>query len=327
MIFRLIKQLRTLAVLTFIFLPLVSFASDDAEVELNPRNPKPYTPVKATLVSYLFNVNTAMITWTVNGKVLLKGVGEKKLTIQTGGLGDRIPVHVSATTADAATTEIDFVITPESVDILYETPESYTPLFYEGRTLPGEGSIVKFVAMPSISENNAFIAPSALSFSWYVNNEYMDQYSGIGRQAALIPLDTLSTFTTIKVVVFGPHNTTAEKSIDIYPHDVLPLLYKYDEILGVDHTKVLGKRFESTKDFTLALEPFFLSSRGNQSGNDSYTWSLDGLPVTPLGGKLLSLRPKENSYGSRRLSIEMESSKRRLQKTSTEIGLIFDTRK
>ncbi len=314
-------------ILPLLFIPTFSFAGTEIAVTLNPKNPTPNTPVTATVVSYLFNVNTALITWSASGRDILKGVGEKKLTLKTGAAGEQIPLHVTVMTANNERYEADILITPESVDILYETPEGYTPLFYEGRSLPGEGAMVNFVAMPNISEGGQIIPASSLSYSWYVSGEFVDNLSGIGRQSALIELDFLRSFTTVKVLVHGPYGTTAEKSIDVYPHEVLPLLYTYDSILGVNYTSVITRRFETTKDFTLSLEPFFLSSRGDLKNTTTYSWLLDGLPITPLGGTLLAMQPKEDSYGSRKLSITVANSKRRLQKTLTDVELIFDTRK
>lgn len=327
MIKRYLHILSTIIITLFFCLPTISFASNEASVTLNPKNPTPFTSVTATLVSYLFNVNTAFITWSLNGKVILKGVGEKKVTIQTGEAGSQTPVHVSAVTANDETFEVDIVVTPESVDIIYETPESYVPLFYEGLSLPSEGASVKFVAMPNISEGGNNIPASSLSYSWYVSGEFIDEASGIGRQSAMIDLDFLRSFTTIKVVVNGPHGTVAEKSIDIYPHDVMPLVYTHDDILGTNFTSLITRRFETTKDFTLSLEPFFLSSKNSFQDTTLYNWTLDGLPITPLGGTLLSMHPKENSYGSRKLSISVSNSKRRLQKAVVDLNLIFDTRK
>lgn len=307
--------------------PSISFADNEALITLSPKTPSPYSPITATLVSYSFDVNTAMITWSRNGKNLLKGIGQKKLTIQTGGVGTQITLHVNIVTADNAVTEMDITLSPESVDILYETPESYIPLFYEGKSLPGEGAIVKFVAMPNISEGRVIIPSSSLSYSWYVNDEFMSDASGYGRSSGLFNLDFFSAFTRIKVVVRSPKGSTAEKFIDIYPHDVMPLLYLYDDVLGTNHNKLLTRRFETTKDFTLSLEPFYLSSNNSLRDTVNYSWALDGLPVTPLGGTLLSMRPKENSYGSRNLSISVSNSKRRLQRAETKLNLIFDTRK
>lgn len=323
----LLKKIFSCCLFFIVCTPTLTFATDEASIELVPRNPKPFTPVKATLVSYIFNVNTALITWKVDGKEVLKGIGEKKLTIQTSSVGTKVPVHVTAVTADNVAVELDLVITPESVDILYEVPESYTPLFYEGKALPGEGALVKFVAMPNISENNRHLPPSSLSYSWYINNELVESASGIGKQSAFLGLDILSSFTTIKVVVFGPRGTSAEHSIDVYPHDVMPLLYTYDEILGANFSSLIGKRFESTKDFILTLEPLYLSTKGTFGSDATYSWSLNGLPVTPLGGRILALKPEEDTYGSKSLSVEISHKKRKLQKNFTELSLIFDTRK
>lgn len=321
------KSIKILLVILFVLSPAELFAEEDMTIDILPKNPTPFTPVKATLTSYLFNVNTSYITWTVNGKIVLKGLGEKKLTIQTSSAGEKIPVHVTAISASNVINEADLVISPQSVDIIYETPESYTPLFYEGRSLPSEGAYVKFVAMPNISENNMKISPSSLSYSWYVNDELLDDASGINKQAAYIPLDILSNYTTIKVVVFGPFGTKAENSIEIYPHNVLPLLYPYDDIFGTIRTNLLGRRVEKTSDFTVTLEPLFLSSKGLLGDTAFYTWTLDGLPSTPLGGKTLTFHPKENSFGSRNLSIEIGNTKRKLQKTVVTTSLVFDTRK
>lgn len=316
----------TLITLSFVN-PLHSFAKGEAALTLFPKNPTPYTPVTITLVSYLFNVNTATIIWSVNGTEYKRGLGEKSITLKTGEAGSEIDVHVKAETAVGDRYELDLAVIPESVDIMYETPESYTPLFYEGLPLPGEGALVKFVAMPNITENGEKVPASSLAYSWYVSGEFVDKLSGVGKQSALIELDFLRSFTTVKVVVRGPYGTSAEKSIDVYPNEVLPLFYTYDDILGINRTSLISRRFETTKDFTLSLEPFFLSSKNQMKETASYDWLLDGLPVTPLGGTLLSMKPKENSYGSKKLSVTVANKKRRLQKTTTELGIIFDTRK
>lgn len=321
------KKLLPLLFALFFFIPTITFAADEASVTLDPKSPTPYTDVTATLVSYLFNTNTAMITWSINGKVVLKGIGERRLKVRTGAVGTRIPVHIVAETADATKVELDISVTPASVDILYETPESYTPLFYEGHSLPGEGATVKFVAMPNINEGGVNLPASSLSYSWYVNGDFNDSASGIGKQAAYLSLDYLSPFTTIKVAAYGPRGTVAEKVIDVYPHSVMPLLYTYDDVLGADYTSLIGRRLEKTKDFTLLLEPFYLSSKNGLQDFASYNWYLDGLPVTPLGGTLLSLRPNSNSYGSKKLSITAENSKRSFQKGEVSLNVIFDTRK
>lgn len=305
---------------------IAAFAAYDGFIVIDPLNPEPNSSVTLTLRSYSLDVDNAMVTWVSGGKELLKGYGEKKITVRTRGAGENIVVSAKAET-DAG----DFFITsvtlvPQSVAIVYETPESYVPTFYEGRSLPGEGSIVKFVAMGNISENGRVVPPSSLSYSWFVNGELREQSSGRGRQSALIPLDILSDSTEIKVVARSSSGITAEKKIEVFPHQVLPLFYTYSDIFGTDFTKLVSRRFEATKPFTLAFEPFYFSKNGMYEHTAAVVWTLDGLPVTPYRAKKLLFEPKKNSYGSKTLKISLQQERRYLQDTETSLNLIFDTR-
>lgn len=306
--------------------PIFVFAEDDVTVTLNPKNPEPNSSVTVTLASYVFDVNTSLITWSNNGKVILKGVGEKRVTVQTRGTGSQIPIHATLVTANNVVTNLDIIITPSSVAIIYETPEGYVPPFYEGRSLPGEGAFVRFSAMPNISENGEMVPSPSLAYSWYVNDTFMDEHSGVGRSSAIFNLDFFEPFTRVKVVVRSPRGVFAEKYIDVYPHEVTPLLYSFDEILGINYSQAYTKRIQSVKDFTIALEPYFLSTNDELASNSSFIWTLDGLPSSPLGGRILALKPKENSYGLKNLSISVSNSKRRLQKASLSTSIVFDTR-
>lgn len=323
------KSFLTFFLQLFLFLEITSFAfaEGDATIILNPKNPTPNSQVTATVQSYSFDVDTAMITWSSGSTIILKGYGEKKVTVQTGSVGYQIPLHANIRTADGSVTDININLTPNSVDILYEATESYTPLFYEGKALPGEGAAVTFSALPNIGENGIIIPEKSLAYSWYLNDVFMENNSGMGKSKATFNLDFFEKFTRVKVVARSIKGTYAEKYIDIYPHEIMPLLYLHDEILGSDFTKVINRRFETTKDFTLSLEPFFFSTKNGLENYAKYSWYLDGLSITPLGGRLLSMKPKENSYGSRNLSISVSNSKRRLQKATTDLNLIFDTRK
>ena len=318
----------TIIILTIVFLsPLHVYARLNGSVVLEPKNPAPNSTVTLTLVSYDFNVDQSTITWSAGGKELAKGVGRKKIILKTGNVGDLIPIRVSASTLDGGSIVLDVPIIPESVNILYEAEESHVPLFYEGLSLPSEGAVVKFVASPNMSDGGEVLPASSLSYSWYEDDDFIDSSSGIGRQVAYIPLNVFKNSTDIKVVVHSPRGIVAEKVITISPHSVMPILYSYNEILGPNYSSFITKRFESTKDFVVSLEPFYLTTKSDDGAGALYTWLLDGLPVTPLGGRVLALKPKADSYGSKKLSITVKNSKRRLQSGSVYSEIIFDTRK
>ncbi len=300
-------------------------ADESASIRLDPPNPEPRSVVTLTLESYSFNVNTAMITWKIGEKTVLEGEGEKKLTVKTGDVGDSTQVKAVAKTVDGSSIEQNITLTPSSVTLLYEAPKSYVPLLYEGRSLPGNGALVRITALPSMSDGGKVVAPSALSYSWYVGGKVLARSSGVNKQSLTINMDYLSNKTEVRVLVHSPYGNTSEKSITIYPHAIMPLLYTYDTILGPDFHMAIEKRFEAVKEFTLALEPFYVSDDVRKPA--TFVWYLDGYPTTPLGGRLLTMHPKEDSYGSRMLTINAFGSDKMLQKGQTQVELIFDTRK
>lgn len=302
-----------------------SLAQVAATIKLNPKNPEPKSTVTLTFNSFSFDANTAMITWIVNGKKVLEGQGATTLTLKTGNVGESASVVVNVSTATGYKVSQSIEISPSSVVLLYESPKSYVPLLYEGRSLPADGALIQMTAFPSIGDNGSLVDPSKLSYTWYINDTLFKEASGSGKQSALIRLDYLQNKNTVKVVVRSPYGNSAERTVPVYTHSVMPVLYMYDSVLGVDFTRAIEKRFETVRDFTLSLEPFYVSDEDKKRA--SYTWYLDGLPSTPLGGRLLALQPKENSYGTKLLSIDVYGTDKRIQKANIKTELIFDTRK
>ncbi len=321
-----IKKYIISLVLSLSFFPAFLYAEVQATVALTPENPAPKSTVSLRLESYSFDANTAIVTWTINGKVVLKGMGERVLVVKTGSVGESTDVSVLAETADGSSIEQTITITPSSVLLLYESPRSYVPLMYEGRSLPSDGALVQVSAFPQISDNGKVVPPSSLSFIWSVNDTIFKGASGLGKQSALIRLDFLSSKNEVKVVVRSPLGNRGEKTITIYSHPIMPMLYQYDQILGPITTQLVEKRFEAVADFTLMLEPFYVS-RQDKGKDPTYTWFLNGLPTTPLGGRILAMHPKENSYGTKMLSIVVNGPDKRIQKANTKVELLFDTRK
>lgn len=317
---------RTAFTLSLFLLAMQAYAQDEATITVYPTNPEPNQEVILTLVSYTFDVNLATITWKSKGSVLLSGIGAKQLKITSGNIGTENTITYLAESAQGNVVTGSITVSPQFVDLVYESPESHVPPFYEGRSLPGEGTRIKAIAFPSISDNGVRVPVSNLSFSWYINGEFYLTTSGTAGSSASIPLDYLTTGTDIKVIVRSPLGNTAEKTITVYPINPTPLLYAYNDILGADYSRAYTGRIELVKDVTLLLEPYYLSTKGSLEKTATYSWFIDGLPVSPQEKDMLTLRPKPDTYGARMLSIVVENTKRILQKAELNAEIIFDTR-
>ncbi len=308
-------------------LPLMVHADTGVTVSLDPLYPAPYETVEVTLSGYSFDLNVANIVWSSQGKVLLAGLGKKTISVSLGGVGTSVPLSYTVTAAGGASTSGETVLSPQSVDLLYESKESHTPPFYEGKALPGEGSTVRVAAFPSLSDGRGAVAPGNLSYAWYVNEEYKEKLSGVGKSSASVALDYLQESTDVRVLVRTPGGASAEKEITIYPHDVLPLFYPYDDVLGVDLTRPFTRRIELAQEGTFSFEPYYFSRKGNLAASASYLWYVDGLPVQTQEERTLAIRPDKNASGRRTVTVIIDNAKRILQKTESSVQVVFDTRK
>jgi hypothetical protein len=88
--------------------------------------------------------------------------------------------------------------------------------------------------------------------------------------------------------------------------------------------KPFGQRIEATEVFSVALEPYFLTTKGR--GAPKYTWLLDGIDVTPSTQNVLGLIPKPNAFGIQNLLIRVEGSNKNLEQKSVSTEILFDSR-
>lgn len=310
----------------FFLLAITAHAQLKGDLVLTPVNPGPYEEVKVTLTSYDFDVDNSTVTWSLNGKTVSSGPGLKEITVMTGAVGAATTVSAKAAAPSGQTFTATMSIAPASVDLTWETFESYVPPFYEGRSLPGEGATVRVSATPHISSGGKVLAPNDVSFAWYKNEEFLGSLSGRGRQTADITLEYLTDITSVKVIARTPDGATATRSIDIMPTQPVGIFYLYDPVLGPDYAHPIMRRFETTKEFTLKFVPYFFSLNGAAGRDVTFSWSLDGLPITTENDTTVTLRPKENSYGSRTLTVALEHGSRILQTLEENLNIVFDTR-
>lgn len=308
-------------------LPFSLFAATDLTMLVSPEIPAPHSQVTLTLQSYIIDVNTSSVVWTVNGKTVLSGEGEKSLKITTEAVGTLVSVKARVTTPSGDIFETSITLSPQSIDLLWEAVEGYTPPFYQGKALLAEGSSVRITALPNIHEGGRILSPESLSYAWYVNDQFVENASGMKKQSLTTPLDVLQENLRIKVRVTTKNGTLTEKQITIRPRTVLPVLYPHDPTLGTDLSHAFSGRIETVRDLVLSLEPFYLSRKNGLESSSEYSWLLNGLPVTPEEKTILALRPKENSYGVQKLFITMENTRRKLQKADISAEIIFDTRR
>jgi hypothetical protein len=319
----------TLFIFSFIFFltTLQQTAAElRGEIVVFPEYPQAYEPVTVTLKSYSFDVDLALISWKIDGRAFSSGYGLKSIKIAAKGTGDITQIEASVLLPNNDSLVVVYNLSPQTVDLVWEAVESYVPPFYEGKALPGEGSLIRIIALPSFVEGGRLVNPNLVAYAWKMNDDNLASFSGTGKQTLTTRLDYLTEENVIEVTARTAGGSIARSRITIIPSPILPIFYKYDEVLGINRAQAITKRLEMTKEVSLSVEPYYISKISGANSGDTYSWSLDGLPIqTTLPNKIV-LRPKENSYGIKKLIVSIENTKRRLQQTSTALELVFDSR-
>ena len=305
----------------------ITYAQLSADLVIPTNNINPYDTIKVSVQSYSFDVDNALLTWKVNGATIRSSVGEKTLSVTLGGPGSRTTVEVNARDNSGEEIKLSRVFSPQSVALMWESPESYTPPFYKGKALPGEGSAIRVTALPEIFENGKRVPATNLAYAWYVHGEFVQSASGRGKSTLTTNLDYLRNEHIVKVIIRSETGLQSENSITIRPHAVMPLFYTYDILRGPNTSYGFIRRFETTKEVTLFVAPYYLSTKGDARGANRLSWTLNGLPVSPASEHTITLRPQEDSYGAQTQLVSIDQLKRKLQETEARVEIVFDSRK
>ena len=121
----------------------------DIALSLAPIYPSLNQNVNVTINSYTTDLNKAFISWLVNGKESISGVGKKSFSFNTENM-TQITVEAHIETPDGQSVVKTVSINPAEIDMLWEAPDSYAPPFYKGKKFVSQEGTFKVVAMPNI---------------------------------------------------------------------------------------------------------------------------------------------------------------------------------
>lgn len=298
----------------------------EAVVSVEPENPGPFEKVTITLKSFDFDVDIATISWYANVRELTTGVGKKSITVETGALGTELKIGIYAKTSDNRIYRETVTIRPEKVLLLSETYDGYTPLFYEGAPLQGEGGRVKVVAYPSYRKNGKKVDPATLSYAWFIDDRKNDRLSGYGKQSAVVRHDELNDRTKVKVIVSDTDGSFAgTETITLFPNEIRPLFYKVDPLFGLQLNEAYTRFVEIRGTSKLAFVPYnYAYERGAVS---TFAWLLNGLPVEAEGDMRIALIPKENTQGVSTLQVIYTHKNKVLQDGTANIEVSYNTKR
>src|ERR1035437_8597866 len=184
-----------------IVLPFKANAVSQSSILVNvaPENPTPNENVSITLSSYASNLDSVLISWSVDGKTVLSGIGKKSFSLNAPAAGGETNVVASISLPDGAI-DTRIIIRPAVMILLWQANDSYVPPFYRGKALPTPDSEIKVVAMPEIKSGSSLVDPTNMTYAWKQDYNNMQDASGYGKNSFSYVNDYLESSSNISVV-------------------------------------------------------------------------------------------------------------------------------
>jgi len=255
------------------FQSLNQIASRSLVVNMSPEYPRAFEQVKISIQSSSLSLETALITWKIDGRTVLRGTGEQEITFTVGDYGKITFAQVIIETESDVVVR-DIPVNPSYVDLVWEA-DTYTPPFYKGKALQTSEGAVRVVALPHFIRNGRLLTDKELFFQWFHKDGIV--LSGVGKSVYQYHNYFTYKDDTIKIQISLPGGLVQTKNEIIIPtRDPKILLYEEDPLFGTQYQKaILEKDFLNKKETTYKVAPFFFSIQSPDDANLNYEWSLN----------------------------------------------------
>lgn len=284
---------------------------DPVQYLVAPQTPGPNQKVTIQAQGIGAFLGDADITWYVDGKAALEGIGASIFSFTTGVLGSQSHIQVKIVSHTQGTLTHDFVFLPSSVNLVWEADTSVPP-FYRGKALYSAGSTLRIVAFPTVILNGARVQNSALSFQWSYNDEAVPSQSGLGRASFLWSGSELQPNEGVSVDIYYGASKVAHGEMSIPATEPQLLLYDKDPLRGIiyDAALPLGGIALAAKEFTIQAVPYFFSNASIKGGGLIYSWTLNDNDITgPDSDKgMLTLRQTGSGEGRANLGVSLQNT-------------------
>lgn len=281
-------------------------------IKVSPEIPGPNEDVTITVTSFSTDIKRALVSWFVDGEVVLSGYGEESVSIKSPVAGSQKSVSLKIVTETGVEIEKNIVIAPQDVDLLWEAIDSYAPPFYKGRSLPSREALVKVSAIPSIRNSaGAKISNSDLVYNWSQNYSNKPNFSGYGKSYFVYKNAYLDDQDFVSLTVSSRDGRqTAKKDLRLSLGSPKIIFYTKDPSTSIVSSVSVDSLYTLTDDSkTIVAIPYFFSTQ-NKGADLSYVWKINNqTQVSPTTKNELTIRKPEGISGESFVSLGISNDK------------------
>lgn len=218
-----------------------------------------------------------------------------------------------------------------NINLTSQTLNSYTPLFYEGKPLPGEGADIKVLANVDVNIPGGSFDSSKLFYSWTLNDYVSHTYTKTGGNIMIFSLDPLVTENVVDLKVYSDNRLTTllgEKQLKLRPRPTKTILYKDFQNPIITYANAMNKKYESYKvspndSFNIIAEPFYFTAKSAKDSSLGYTWVLNNIPGNMDNSNIFYYTAPSKNVANFGIGIKVSNSTKILQASNENINLIL----
>lgn len=300
---------------------------DSVNVDMIPISPRAYQSVSVTLTSYLGDLDSATITWQINGKTEVSGKGIKKFSFSVGSISQTTSLDIIIVFQNGSSERKSLKIKPTDVDLIWQS-ESYVSPFYKGKALFSHQNKITFIALPHMTnQSGAEINPKNLIYKWSNAETVVDTASGYGKNVYSFNAPLISRNLNVTVEVTSPDSTTRGFArIEVPPVEPEVIIYRKDPLYGIEFQKALTGNINmgSLKEITVIGTPFYFGVLNNFSSDLKYEWQINGAKTgNGVQTNTQIFRQKGGVSGVANISLSVENTERILQFARNKFSIEF----
>jgi hypothetical protein len=296
---------------------------------VTPLFPKPNERVNIRIWSGFFDTDTALFSWSIDGKVALQGRGENELDFVMKDLGQITTITLFIEPDGGVGFSKTYQFASADVPLVFDA-QTYTPPFYKGRALLAEKASYKVVATPRVPDGRGGTIPKdELIYSWKRNGNFAGLKSGLGKYVFSVNGDDLEYEEKIEIEIKNKAGTSyARNTLILYPKRPVLYFYEVHPLFGALYSKELSnlKNYVLTnKEINITAEPFFFPiESGKIIPNTFFTWKSNGIAVTSgIGQNTVTFR-NEGKNGTALIETKAQSPTSIFHDTFARLSLRFN---
>lgn len=322
----LLSLIATFAILGIVSTPKISVAaSTGININMVPENPEPYENTTINLSSYVENLDSVNIAWSVDGKNIASGVGKKSLSTNAPGAGGSTNV-VATIYLTSGGVQTSITIKPSIMTLLWQANDSYVPPFYKGKALVAPDTEVKIVAIPEIRSGSLLMNPNNMTYAWERNYTNNVDGSGYGKNYFVYNSDYLEDSDNVRVKATTLDQTRSTTAyIDVGMTEPKILFYKKDPIFGTITERAFSDTHTINEKELIEAVPYFISPKELLNPILRWNWSINDNPVTltDFRKNLMPLQVKEGTHGTSQVKLEITNQYKIFQTAEKTLSVEF----